>query len=488
MKLKAGWFTVILSTAIAIFCGSFSAHAAQAILANSSSKTGIALIEQGEYVARAADCMACHRTTAKNGPLFAGGYVIASPIGNMIASNITPSEHEGIGRYSEQQFADALRKGITPEGKYLYPAMPYTAYQGMSDEDIHALYTYLMSGVKPVDTHVQPTVLRFPFNVRQLMFIWNRLFLKEDNDAETTSLPATDPQFKRGKYLVNNLAHCGTCHTPRDAMMAEDNTRYLSGAALNGWKAPNITSDKISGVGGWSQKELVQFLRTGHVLNKAQAAGSMADAVEHSFRYLHDDDLNAIAAYIKTVPAIRDPQQAKVAYGVMPLTPVDISQLESGQGDQKSLADASTQNGARLYNAACASCHGINGQGTADNFYPSLTQNSAVGGTTANNLVMVILQGIHRQSADADVSMPAFEHQLTSAQVAAIANYVTQQFGDKKWDIRAKDIDNWRQGGESSWLLMAVPYLFWCISLLIILLIVLMRFKWQHTKKRHKNN
>ena len=205
-----------------------------------ASQDNAALIKQGEYVARAADCGACHRTVEQGGALFSGGYAIDSPMGRIISSNITPSKTHGIGDYTEQQLADALRKGINAKGQHLYPAMPYTAYQGMSDADIHALYVYLQHGVKPVDKAVPATELAFPFNVRALMFGWNLLFL----DASSATLPTdADEPLKRGQYLVDTLGHCGACHTPRNAFMAEDSSRYLAGAALGGWVAPNITSD-----------------------------------------------------------------------------------------------------------------------------------------------------------------------------------------------------------------------------------------------------
>jgi len=278
-----------------------------------------ALIKQGAYVARAGDCVACHRTAESGGPELAGGYVIDSPMGKIISSNITPSKAYGIGNYTEQQLADALRKGINAKGQHLYPAMPYTSYQGMSDNDIHALYVYLQQGVKPVDQPVPETHLAFPFNIRQLMFGWNLVFL--DSQGFVPKPEATE-QVNRGQYLVDNLAHCGACHTPRNALMAEDNSQYLAGAKLGGWVAPNITSDKVSGLGDWGEDDLVDFLKNGHLADKAQAGGGMAEAVENSFRYLSDSDLHAMAAYLHSVPPIRDPQQTERV--VREVQPVDM--------------------------------------------------------------------------------------------------------------------------------------------------------------------
>ncbi|MDR0805483.1 MAG: cytochrome c [Enterobacteriaceae bacterium] len=436
------------------------------------------LIKQGEYVARAADCIACHRTAESDGADFAGGYGIASPMGTIIASNITPSRHYGIGEYSEKQFADAVRKGINKDGKYLYPAMPYTAYQGINDEDMHALYIYLQQGVKPVEQAVPETKLSFPYNIRQLMFGWNMLFLNNSKP-----LPVTMPeQIQRGKYLVDNLAHCGTCHTPRNILMAEDNAKYLGGADLSGWIAPNITSDPISGIGGWHEQDIAAFLKTGHLANKAQAAGGMAEAVENSFRFLSDQDLSAMAAYLKTVPAIRDVKQSAPAYSASEeKVDMDMSTLEVGQGDQASLADAKTTDGAVLYNSACASCHGRDGQGTADHFYPSLTQNSTVGSPQPNNLVMVIANGLQRKGADADVSMPAFNHQLSNEQIAAVANYVTKTFGHQASALTASDVATLRDGGKKPLLLVATPYL---MGLVVIILLAIVVLLFKRGKKR----
>ena len=270
------------------------------------------MIQRGKAIAIAADCGACHRQAAKNSAPFAGGYAIDSPMGRIIASNITPSRQFGIGSYTEQQFADALRKGQAADGSSLYPAMPYTAYQGMTDDDVHALYLYFMQGVKPVDrAPEEQTALSFPFNLRQLMWGWNLLYL---NGQQGENQAALSDKLHRGRYLVDVLAHCSTCHTPRNMAMAEDQSRYLAGSPLGGWYAPNITSDP-SGLAAWRQSDIVTYLKTGHVAGKAQAAGPMAEAVDHSFRYMPDDDLQAIAAWIKQVPAI---QSAQAVAGTRP--------------------------------------------------------------------------------------------------------------------------------------------------------------------------
>ena len=426
-----------------------------------------ALIKQGQYVARAAGCGACHRTVEKDGPELAGGYAVESPMGKIIASNITPSKTHGIGNYTEQQLADSLRKGINAKGQYLYPAMPYTSYQGMSDADVHALYVYLQQGVKAVDNAVAPTALAFPFNIRALMFGWNQLFLDRHGFAP---VHAGDAQLSRGQYLVDTLAHCGACHTPRNTLMAEDSNRYLSGATLGGWVAPNITSDNASGLGRWSADELAAFLKNGHVTHKAQAAGGMAEAVENSLRYLSNDDVQAMAAYLKTAPAI-----TTAAHGLSAarkVEPMDMTTLETGQGDQAALADTRETDGARLYNAACASCHGRDGQGTDDAFYPSLSQNSALTASQPNNLVMTLIEGISRKGADLEVNMPALGADLDDQQIAAVANYSLQRFGNPALSVTEHDVAKLRRGGDAPLLVIVMPYVMWGAGLAFIGLLI----------------
>ncbi len=224
------------------------------------------LIKRSEYLAIAGDCAACH--TAPGGRPMAGGLPLPTPVGNIISTNITPSRSHGIGSYTPQQFTDALRRGVRADGQHLYPAMPYTAYAKVTDEDARALYAYFMGAVAPVDESPQPTRLPFPFDIRLSMAAGNWLFL---DDRRFTSDPAQSAEWNRGAYLVSGLAHCSTCHTPRNLLMAEIRSLDLGGGSVGPWQAPNITSDANSGIGGWSVRDLVSYLRDGHAANKAQA-------------------------------------------------------------------------------------------------------------------------------------------------------------------------------------------------------------------------
>jgi mono/diheme cytochrome c family protein len=259
-------------------------------------------VERGRYLAVAGDCGSCH-TNPAGGKSFAGGYAIPSPLGPIYSTNITPSKTFGIGAYTEDQFERAVREGLRADGGHLYPAMPYTAYSKLSNVDVRALYAYFMQGIPPVDARVRATRLPFPFNLRWSMALWNALFLSH---ARFRRNPTRSAEWNRGAYLAEALEHCSACHTPRNFLMAERSDRTYAGAAVGPWYAPNITSDPISGIGGWTGAELVQYLKTGAVHPKSQAAGGMAEAITNSLQYLTDSDLSALVTYIQAIPPIRE--------------------------------------------------------------------------------------------------------------------------------------------------------------------------------------
>lgn len=411
-----------------------------------------ATVARGKYLATASDCIACH--TAHKGQPMAGGLVLSSPVGDIVSTNITPSKRYGIGNYTEQQFADALRKGIRADGQPLYPAMPYTAYAALSDADVHALYAWFMQGVPAVEKGTQPTDLPFPMGVRASMKVWNALFLDEQplkGEAKRS------PEWLRGRYLAEGAAHCSTCHTPRGALMQEKKELNMAGSQVGPWYAPNITSHQTAGIGSWTEAELVQYLRTGRVEGKAQAAGSMAEAISYSFRHLEEADLKAIATYIKSLPPV-DAGEGK-GHGA--------SRFDQGKPDN-ALADirgkgyaAGMQGehiGAQVYSANCASCHGASGQGSADGYYPSLFHNSAT--VSKTNLVATILMGVDRETQDGHVFMPPFGGQanavnhLSNDEVAALANYMQVRFGSGAPTVKADDVATIRAGGPQSHLLL----------------------------------
>lgn len=415
------------------------------------------LLQKGEYLAKAADCVACH--TAPNGKAFAGGLAITSPMGDILSTNITPDNETGIGHYSEDDFARALQRGIRKDGGHLYPAMPYTAYAGLNKADIHALYLYFMKSVTPVLQKNQPTKLDFPFNIRALMMGWNLLFLN-DKPAKTDFEHLSG--LERGRYLADTLEHCSSCHSPRNFFMAEKKSGYLGGSPLGGWYAPNITSSLNSGIGHWSEEELVTYFKTGKVTGKARAGGGMAEAVSNSLSHLSDQDLHDLARYIKQVPAINDRHDSRPRdqYSAPSVT-TDLRSGETIRVDRPIAMD-----GAAIYDNNCASCHGGDGNGSPDQHIPSLYNNSVIGSAQANNLVMTILNGVQRKIDGQEVFMPSFGdkslvQRLSDKDIASLANYVTGRFGRGDAHLKAADIATIRQGG-------AKPFLVRYISVLML--------------------
>ncbi len=394
---------------------------------------------RGPYIARTGDCMACHRED------YSGGVAIETPIGNIYSTNITPSQRYGIGNYTENDFKKALQKGRAPTHQ-LYPAMPYPSYHGMADADISALFAYFQT-VPPVEEAPEKTTkLPFPLNIRTLMLAWNVI-----NVPSTENRAGLSQTQQRGEYLVNNLEHCGTCHTPRNLTQGLDKKKYLSGAPLGKWYAPNITPDNDSGIGRWSEGDIVTYLRTGMLDKRAYAGGPMAEAVAHSTRYLSDDDLSAMAAYLKIVPIIKTDDY---------VIPVDTSRLPNPVSSSitynlieqkdylaqaKATNPAGTNNNAgnsskALYLAACASCHGVDGYAQPDARYASIVGLSSIRRAKPDALINVIAYGA-KGALNTAPKMPGFSKELSHAQIASITNYVRVNFGGlKSSDVSAADV------------------------------------------------
>ena len=434
-----------------------------------------ALVEKGRQLAVAADCAACH-TVPKSGAPFAGGYGIASPLGTIYSTNITPSQTHGIGSYTLEDFSRALRQGVRKDGAHLYPAMPYTAYTQISDEDTAALYAYFMHGVKPVDQSAPQTALPFPFNIRASMAVWNALYLKDQRFVPDDS---KTPEWNRGAYLVNGLAHCATCHTPRNAMMAEDNSQFLGGGSLGDWYAPNITSDASNGIGGWSAAELAQYLKTGHVAGKAQAAGPMAEAIEHSLQHLPDSDIQAIATYLKQTPAVSGNEtQPRYSYG---------APGAKDEQTQRGLSDG-VDAGWRVFSGSCAACHQAQGDGTGNGEYPSLFHNTATGASRPDNLIATILHGVDR-TVDGHASfMPAFgdtaafTDRLSDQDIADVSNYVLKQYGNPAVaKVTAADVATVRAGGKPPFIAQMRPLI---VPVIVIVVLAILAFALLRSRRK----
>lgn len=385
-----------------------------------------ALVERGRYLAVAGDCAACH--TAHGKAPFSGGLAIASPLGAIYSTNITPSRSHGIGAYTLEQFSRAVRAGVRADGSHLYPAMPYTAYAKVSDADTAALYAYFMRGVQAVDTAPPPTRLPFPFNVRLSMGLWNWLYL---DSRPFVADPARSAEWNRGAYLAQGLAHCTTCHTPRNFLMAEKPALYLQGASLGTWYAPDITPGKP----GWDHAAMASYLRTGHAANGATAGGPMREAIDLSFSKMAPADLAAIATYLQELPA---PSMPAAPAAVSKVVTSDVTEMAGGLAD-----------GERLYRNNCASCHQVDGDGLRG--LPALRNHPMLRHQSADNVGMAILDGVWPEHGQ---GMPGFREELDDREVAAIGNYVMTAFGGSAVGITQQRVAVLRAGGESSPLLL----------------------------------
>jgi mono/diheme cytochrome c family protein len=383
------------------------------------------LVERGQYLARAADCEACH--TAKGGVAFAGGLALVTPFGTIYTPNITPDKDTGIGTWSDASFLNAVHKGVDDEGTHLYPAMPYASYSGMTDADALAIKTYLFS-LKPVHADIPDNTFGFPFNQRWLMGVWSFLF-NPDRRFEPNTFRS--PQWNRGAYIAENLEHCGECHTPRTLFQSLNNRRKFAGATQAGWRAYNITSDTKSGVGDWNADDLRQYLSTGHANGRGTAAGPMGEAVDRSLSHLTQGDIAALVAYLKTMPAVSSDLPAPRT------TPASASHKED-------LVAGFDPRGKQVFEGACASCHSWTGVSLVTTT-ATLTGARAVNDPTAINVAEIVLNGTKRTAPGGAGFMPAFGGAYSDTEIAAVANYVTARFGAKASRLTAKDVSKLRQ-------------------------------------------
>lgn len=260
--------------------------------------------ERGAYMLIAAGCVACH-TVLKDGAFLAGGRELKTDFGSFFTPNITPDPETGIGNWSDEDFIRAMKKGVSPDGGRYYPTFPYTSYTRMTRQDMLDLKAYLDT-VPPVRNAVPDHDLAFPFGIRASMMGWQLLFFDDTPfEADTTKSDA----WNRGAYLVNGPGHCGECHTPRNLLGVVDSGRPLAGNANGpeGDAVPNITPHS-SGIGGWSEDDIVSMLEVGLLPDGDFAGGAMTDVIEESTSKLSEDDRKAIASYLLSLPPLADAQ------------------------------------------------------------------------------------------------------------------------------------------------------------------------------------
>lgn len=378
---------------------------------------------QGEYVARLADCAACHST--EGGKPFAGGHAIPSPFGTIWSTNITPDPETGIGSYTLDDFRAALYDGLRKDGTHLYPAMPYENYRKISEEDVRALYQHFMNEVEPISNQPKETRLTFPFNQRWSIRVWNGVVLGDAGFRPRYN----DLVLDRGAYIIEALGHCGACHSPRNRLFAQDGTdaaaqAFLTGGEIDGWPAPSLRGS-ASAVTNWRAEELKTFLASGRNSHSG-VTGVMATVVQDSTQFLTDKDLNAVVAYLRNIsgageqlPA-RNDEKAKQT----------IALLNS--------ADPSIGLGPRLYLDNCNGCHFSDGKG-AKGIFPELDGNAMVVARQSGGLIDVILNGARMpstQSYPMRLAMPSFRDRLSDEEVAALATFLRQS-----WSNNAGPVD-----------------------------------------------
>ncbi|WP_417285389.1 c-type cytochrome [Comamonas sp.] len=405
--------------------------------------SGDALI-RGEYLARMGDCVACH--TAPGGKPFAGGLAMASPIGTMYSSNITPDAKTGIGSYSFADFDQAVRHGYAKDKGSLYPAMPYPSYARVTEQDMQDMYAYFMKGVQPVESQPRENDIPWPLSMRWPLGIWRALFAPDAAQVQQSAAavaPTVDARL-RGAYLVEGLGHCGSCHTPRSVTMAEKaltagEDLYLAGGntPIDGWIAKSLRGDQ-DGLVRWSEEDIVALLKTGRNDHSA-VFGGMAEVIEHSTQYLSDSDLKAMAVYLKSLPAGR--------------TGGDGGQFAASDDTANALWKGDVSRvGAALYLDNCAACHRSDGKGYAQVF-PALAGNTAVLTGDPSNLVAIVLQG-HKLPATrtrpSTFTMPAFGWRLSDQQVADVSSFVRAGWGNQAGQVSASQVGKVRAAQEKA--------------------------------------
>jgi len=369
------------------------------------------LVTRGKLLASLGNCAVCH--TAHNGVPNAGGKPLDTPFGTVYSTNITPDGLTGIGNWSLEAFMRAMRQGISRDGHRLYPVFPYTSFQNTSDDDLKALFAYLMAQT-PVRSRPPETRLAYPFSVRPLMAAWNGLFLGR---TAFTASATQSAQWNRGAYLVNGLGHCSACHTPRNAFGAEKaGAAFMGGGVAEGWEAPALSTLSNAPV-PWSEDELFSYLRTGHAPLHGVAAGPMAPVVG-DLAALPDSDIRAMATYLSSLSPL-EPNADPVAVA---------RQVEQASA----ISGAPAALGARLFDGACAACHHTGSGPQLFGAHPSLALNTNLHSATPDNLIRVILDGIGSPARPELGTMPAYRDSFNDAQVAELVSYLRQQFAGGK--------------------------------------------------------
>jgi mono/diheme cytochrome c family protein len=371
-----------------------------------------AQIKQGEYLARAGNCMACH--TVKGGAAYAGGEALPTPFGSLFAPNLTPDTSTGIGQWTSDDFWRAMHNGKSKDGRFLYPAFPYPNYTKVTRADSDALFHYLRS-LPPVRQQNRDHALRFPYNQRYLLAFWRTLYF---SPGEYVPQPAQAASWNRGAYLTQGLGHCSACHAPRNTLGASLSAEKLGGGTVGeqGWHATPLGGVR-------DVNALSELLMTG-VSDGHAVAGPMADVVAGSLQHLTEGDVTAIAEYLVTLPD-------------------STARPTRNSAATLSTATAVLRQGAALYETNCATCHGTQGEGVA-RVYPRLTGKASLG---TDNAIRIVLDGGYSPSTIGNprpYGMPPFSASLTDAEVAAVLSYVRTSWGNEHMIVVPHQVERLR--------------------------------------------
>jgi mono/diheme cytochrome c family protein len=387
-------------------------------LAPNARSQDAATIANGQYLARAGDCIACHSNPGDKP--FAGGRAMATPFGTLYSPNISPDATTGIGAWSADDFYKMMHTGRTRSGDLIYPAMPFAAYTKVTRADSDAIFAYLKS-VPAVHQPNTPQDLRFPYNNRNLLLGWRTLYFKE---GEYQSDAGKSAEWNRGAYLVEGLGHCSMCHTAINALGGSSASQAYQGGLIpmQDWYAPSLTSNREAGLGDWSIKDISDLLQAG-VSTRGAVYGPMAEVVYNSLQYLSDADIHAMAIDLKALPSTGDTATPTAAQ----------------TQDQLRLAPL----GKKIYAADCAMCHGTNGEGRGWDF-PPLAANQSIQMTSSVNPIRMVLNGGYPPGTIRNprpYGMPPFAQQLSDEEVAAVVTYIRTAWNNHGTAIRAQDVN-----------------------------------------------
>jgi len=384
---------------------------------------GADIVKQGEYLARAGDCVACH--TNPGGPLFAGQRPMPTPFGTLFSSNITPDPDTGIGKWTQDDFYRMMHTGRSPDGGLLYPAMPFGSYTKVTRADSDAIFAYLRS-IPAVKLANRPHDLSFPYNNRSLILGWRTLFFQE---GEYQPDPTKSDEWNRGAYLVQGLGHCSMCHTRINALGGSSESQAFEGGLIpmQNWYAPSLTSNKEAGLGDWSLEDIADLLKKG-VSMRGAVYGPMAEVTYNSLQYMTDADARAMAVYLKGLAPRGGPETPSNTL------PASESSLLMRLGKT-------------VYDQHCASCHAADGRGMPPE-YPPLAGNQSIQMTSAVNPIRMVLNGGYPPGTAGNpmpYGMPPFAQTLSDDEIAAVVSYIRASWGNRGGTVGAREANELRK-------------------------------------------